>query len=57
MFELDYLPIPNVRIVLQYLMFVKLQGMSSGYALEPDEVTPRNPKDNNLLYPCTWFAF
>jgi hypothetical protein len=57
MFELNYLPIQNVRIALQYTMFTKLQGMSSGYALGPDTVTLRNPKDNNLLYLYTWFAF
>jgi hypothetical protein len=57
MFELNYLPIQNVRIALQYAMFTKLQSMSSGYALGPDGVTLRNPKDNKLLYLYTWFAF
>jgi hypothetical protein len=56
-YELNYLPMQNVRIALQYTTFTKLQGMSSGYALGPDGVTPRNPKDNNLLYLYTWFAF
>ncbi len=57
MSELNYLPIQEAGIALQYTMFTKVRGMSSGHALGPDGVTPRNSKDNNLLYLYTWFAF
>lgn len=55
--ELNYLPLQNVRVALQYTMFTKVQGLSGNYALAPDGTTLRSPRDNNLFYLYTWFAF
>ena len=55
--ELNFLPIQNIRIALQYTMFTKVGGQGSNYALAPDGVTFRNPRDNNLLYLYTWISY
>jgi hypothetical protein len=52
--ELNYLPIQNVRLMLQYTKYSQLFGAtSSGY----DGVTSRSPGDNNTLMFNIWVAF
>jgi hypothetical protein len=51
--ELDYSPIPNLRLMLQYTDYDKFNGGGSGY----DGATPRSPRDNNTLFFNVWGAF
>jgi hypothetical protein len=51
--ELNYLPVQNVRLMLQYTGFWKFNGGSAGY----DGVGTRNARDNNLLFANVWVAF
>ena len=52
--ELDYLPVQNVRLMLQYTAYNKFNGGSdSGY----DGVTARSPHDNNTLFLNVWIAY
>ena len=50
--ELDYLPIDNVRLMLQYTAYQKYDGVSSNY-----DGAGRNPSDNNTLFFDVWLAF
>ena len=50
--ELDYLPIQNVRLVLQYTGYTKFDGGRSNY-----DGTGRNASDNNTLFANVWVAF
>jgi hypothetical protein len=50
--QLDYLPIQNVRIMLQYTGFLKFNGATSNY-----DGLGRNPRDNNQLFLNAWVAF
>lgn len=50
--ELDYLPIDNVRLMLQYTAYQKYDGVSSNY-----DGAGRNPRDNNTLFFDIWVAF
>jgi hypothetical protein len=50
--QLDYLPIQNVRIMLQYTGFTKFNGATSNY-----DGLGRNPRDNNQLFLNLWVAF
>ncbi len=50
--QLDYLPIQNVRIMLQYTGFLKYNGATSNY-----DGLGRNPRDNNQLFLNLWVAF
>jgi hypothetical protein len=50
--ELNYLPIQNVRLMLQYTNYTKFNGASSNY-----DGNGRNAKDNNTLFLNAWFAF
>ena len=50
--ELDYLPIQNVRLVLQYTGYTKFNGARSNY-----DGAGRNASDNNTLYADVWVAF
>lgn len=50
--ELDYLPIDNVRLMLQYTAYRKYDGVSSNY-----DGAGRNPNDNNTLFFDVWLAF
>jgi hypothetical protein len=52
--ELDYLPIQNVRLMLQYTGYTQLLGASgAGY----DGTTLRSPRDNNTLMFNIWVAY
>jgi hypothetical protein len=50
--ELDYLPIQNVRLMVQYTGYGKFNGASSNY-----DGTGRNARDNNTLFFNVWVAF
>ena len=50
--ELDYLPIQNVRLLLQYTGYTKFNGGRSNY-----DGTGRNASDNNTLFADVWVAF
>ncbi len=50
--ELDYLPLQNVRLMLQYTAYSKFNGGGGGY----DGVTTRSPHDNNNLFFTLWVA-
>lgn len=51
-FELDYLPIQYVRLMLQYTLYTKFNGASTNY-----DGTGRNARDNNTLFLNVWVAF
>ncbi|MDQ2733554.1 MAG: cytochrome C [Pseudomonadota bacterium] len=51
--ELDYLPVQNVRLMMQYTGYTKFNGGGSGY----DGATARSPSDNNSLFFNLWVAF
>ncbi len=51
--ELNYLPIQNVRLMLQYTGFTKFNGGGTAY----DGVGTRSARDNNLLFANVWVAF
>jgi hypothetical protein len=50
--ELDYLPIQNVRLMLQYTAYNKFDGASTNY-----DGNGRNARDNNTLFFNIWVAF
>ena len=50
--ELDYLPIQNVRLMLQYTYYTKFNGAGENY-----DGNGRNAWDNNTLFFNVWFAF
>jgi hypothetical protein len=50
--ELDYLPIQNVRLMLQYTYYTKFNGAGENY-----DGTGRNAWDNNTLFFNVWLAF
>ncbi len=50
--QLDYLPIQNVRLLLQYTGYGKFNGARSNY-----DGTGRNASDNNSLFFDVWVAF
>ena len=50
--EFDYLPIDNVRLMLQYTAFKKYDGVSGNY-----DGNGRNPRDNNTLFLNAWISF
>ncbi len=50
--ELDYLPIQNVRLMLQYTAYNKFNGASTNY-----DGNGRNARDNNTLFFNVWTAF
>jgi hypothetical protein len=51
--ELDYLPLQNVRLMLQYVAYSTFNGGRAGY----DGATARSPRDNNSLFFNLWVAF
>ncbi len=53
MLELDYLPVQNVRLMLQYTAYTRFNGGALGY----DGVTARSPRDNNSLFFNVWVAY
>ena len=50
--ELDYLPIENVRLMMQYTAYTKFNGASTDY-----DGNGRNARDNNTLFFNVWVAF
>jgi len=50
--ELDYVPIPNLRLMLQYTGYTKFNGAATNY-----DGTGRNARDNNTLFFNLWVAF
>ncbi len=50
--ELDYLPLQNVRLLLQYTGYNKFNGARQNY-----DGTGRNAADNNTLFADVWVAF
>jgi len=50
--ELDYNPMTNVRVALQYTGYLKIDGANNNY-----DGTGRKASDNNTLFLNTWFAF
>lgn len=50
--ELNYLPIDNVRLMLQYTAYQKYNGLSGNY-----DGAGRNPRDNNTLFLNAWVSF
>ena len=53
-FELDYLPVKNVRLMMQYTAYTKFNGSGGGGY---DGVTARSPRDNNTLFFNVWAAY
>jgi hypothetical protein len=51
--ELDYSPVQNLRLMLQYTAYDRFNGGSGGY----DGATPRSPRDNNTLFFNVWAAY
>lgn len=51
--ELDYSPIQNLRLMLQYTAYDRFNGGSGGY----DGTTRRSPRDNNTLFFNVWAAY
>lgn len=50
--ELDYLPLPNVRLMLQYYDYVKFNGAGSNY-----DGSGRHASDNNTLFANVWLVY
>jgi len=50
--ELDYLPIQNTRLLLQYTGYGKFNGARNNY-----DNAGRSAKDNNMLFFDIWLAF
>jgi hypothetical protein len=50
--ELDYNPMTQVRISLQYIGYTKINGANGNY-----DGTGRKASDNNTLFLYSWFAF
>jgi hypothetical protein len=50
--ELDYLPLQNVRLLLQYTGYGKFNGARTNY-----DGNGRNASDNNTLFFDVWIAF
>ncbi|HSN40577.1 MAG TPA: cytochrome C, partial [Burkholderiales bacterium] len=50
--ELDYLPLQNVKVMLQYTVYTKFNGAGTNY-----DGNGRNARDNNTLFLNLWFAF
>ena len=50
--ELDWLPIQNLRVLLQYTGYNKFNGLSTNI-----DGNGRNARDNNTLFFDVWIAF
>jgi hypothetical protein len=50
--EIDFVPWLNVKLGLQYTVFMRFDGASTNY-----DGAGRNASDNNLLYGFLWVAF
>ncbi len=51
-FELDYLPHPQIKLALQYTWYTKFNGAHTNY-----DGNGRNAIDNNTIYLLGWFMF
>jgi hypothetical protein len=51
--ELDYVPVQNIRLMMQYTAYTQFNGGGWGY----DGVTARKPSDNNTLFFNLWLAY
>lgn len=51
-YELDFVPIQNVRLMLQYTAYNRFNGGSTNY-----DGFGRNASDNNTLFLNIWFAY
>ena len=51
-FELNYLPLQNVRLMMQYTAYNKFNGGTNNY-----DGSGRNARDNNTLFFNLWMAF
>ncbi|MDE2609394.1 MAG: cytochrome C, partial [Burkholderiales bacterium] len=51
-FEVDYLPVPQAKLSLQYTWYLAFNGAKSNY-----DGNGRNASDNNFLYMSGWFVF
>lgn len=54
--ELDYNPMTQVRVALQYIGFTKIDGASDNYDILSTGAE-RKASDNNMIFLATWFAF
>jgi hypothetical protein len=52
MLELDYLPVQNVRLMLQYYGYSKFNGARINY-----DGAGRSASDNNTLFANIWLAY
>ncbi len=52
LFEADYLPLENVKLSLQYIMYDKFNGDRSNY-----DGSGRDASDNNTVYLVLWLLF
>lgn len=50
--ELNYLPVRDIRLMLQYTGYTKFNGAKNNY-----DGFGRNAKDNNTMYLLGWFMF
>jgi hypothetical protein len=50
--ELDWVPIQNLRLLLQYTGYTKFDGASTNY-----DGNGRNARDNNTIFLDLWVAF
>jgi len=50
--ELDYLPMPQVKLSVQYTWFLEFNGARFNY-----DGSGRNASDNNTLYLLAWLVF
>jgi hypothetical protein len=50
--ELNYLPVQNVRLMLQYIAYTKFNGGRTNY-----DGSGRNARDNNTLFLNAWIAY
>ena len=50
--ELDYLPIPNVRLMLQYYAYTKFNGARNNY-----DASGRRAGDNNTFFANVWVVY
>jgi hypothetical protein len=52
LFELDYLPVDNIRLSVQYIIYDKFNGGRSNY-----DGFGRDASDNNTLYFLVWLVY
>ncbi|MDD5241059.1 MAG: cytochrome C [Sulfuricella sp.] len=55
--EVFWTPVQNIRVGAQYYSYTKFNGASTNYTTNSDTVTPRDAKDNNMLFAYIWAAY